>query len=161
MTWPLYLLQQSQRHHINLEHRDSPGCCHVGAKDLLIHLSAAQRWKELSTALVCAHGRAGSGGKASTEATSGSMRQKGICKGNHIVPWGWSDQGRKCLLAGQWQGLGPRGVKLSIKPCPVTPAPISWGLWNVNTHAPRHKVTTKCLLLKRNFLLSSFSLSFP
>lgn len=132
---------------------------YMGARDLLTHLGAAQGWKELNPALPRAQPWAGQvpeerhsllqrphqatrDKRASARATMLYRRDEAIRTGNFF----WQ---------GNAHGLGLRGVKLSIKPCPINLAYISGRIWNVNTHASRHKVTTKCLVLKRNFLLSN------
>lgn len=68
--------------------------------------------------------------------------------------------------AGKQSGQGSAGPRRSrprsqtrpkwSQTCPINPAYISGRAWNVNTHASRHKATTKCRVLKRNFLLSTF-----
>lgn len=164
LTWQLYSLLQSVRHHVNLERGDSPGFRHVtrglhgrqGSSDTPWCCRGVEG-DESSLAPCPAMGRAGPRGKAlaSTEATSGKRDKRASARATT------SYRRDKVIRTGNffWQGsahgLGPRGAKLSIKPCPINVAYISGRIWNVNTHASRHKVTTKCLVLKRNFLLSN------
>lgn len=88
------VLAMTVRHRMNLEHRDSPGCHHVTRELHGSQGSSDAPWchtgmegAEPSLAPCPATGRAGPGGKAlaSTEATSGNVRQKGICESNHVV----------------------------------------------------------------------------
>lgn len=60
---------------------------YLGARDLLIPLGAVQGWKKMNSDLLCSQQRVDPRGKAlaSTEATSGNTRQKGICKRNHVL----------------------------------------------------------------------------
>jgi len=140
-----------------------PGNC-LGARDLLTHLGAARGWKDLSPALLHAQPwvrqvpeerhwlqqrlcQAARDKRAFARASKLYHRDKVIRTGN--VFW-----------QGSAHGLGLRRAKRSIKPCPVNLAYISGRIWNVNTHASRHKVTTKWPVLKRNFLLSNLFLIF-
>lgn len=66
-----------------------------------------------------------------------------------------SSQGRAAFLARQSRPRSQAGPEWR-QTCPINPAYISGRVWNVNTHASRHKATTKCWVLKRNFLLSTF-----
>lgn len=102
--------------------------------------------------------RAGPGGKGltSTEATEqvtrdkrGSARTTISCQGDEVIRTG------NFIWQGSAHGFGLRGVKLPIKPCQINLVCIRGRIWNVNTHASRQKATTKCLVLKRNFLLSN------
>ena len=79
---------------MNLEHGDSPGCHHVIRELPESQGSSDTPWwctrvegAEPSLPPCPAMGRAGPKGRAlaSTEATSGNTRQKGICENKHIV----------------------------------------------------------------------------
>lgn len=132
---------------------------YLGARDLLTRLGVAQGWKELNPAFLHAQRCVGQvleekhllqqrphqameDKKPSARATTSYCRDEVTGTGNFF----WQ---------GSAHGLGPSGVKLSIKPCPINLAYINRRIRNVNTHASGHKVTTKCLVLKRNFLLSN------
>lgn len=149
------------RHHTSLEHVDSPGCCCVirepagsqGSPDTPWcggaepSLPLCQQWGgqvlEERDSLQQGPYQVTRDKRASAGATTSYHGDKVIRTENFF----WQ---------GGAHGLGLGGVKLSIKPCQINLVCISGRIWNVNTHASRQKATTKCLVLKRNFLLSNF-----
>lgn len=147
------------RHHMTHEQVDSPGCHCVIREPPGSQGSPDTPWCGAAEPFLCAQHWVE---QVLEERDSLQQRPHQVTRDKRkSVKATTSCHGAEVIRTGNffWQGsahgLGLRGVKLSIKPCQINLVCIRGRIWNVNTHASRQKATTKCLVLKRNFLLSN------